>query len=249
MLLKESTFPRPSTNTIEVLTRASTATLTTILKRMNINKVWMPLKPFQPGMKAVGPALTIRCVPGREDLEPFVHTADTRFPRHPDDAIEAVQPGDVVVMDGRGSTIGAIFGDLLTQRIKVKGAAGLVSDMAVRDSSHLLEKEIPIFSRGTASPGSKMFCPDFNIPIGCAGVLVCPGDLIAADDDGVVVIPQSVIDQVVDKVLLFEDREVFIRLMLDRGESLEGLYPMGPQWEEQFQQWRAQQLNTAPTKS
>ena len=94
-----------------------------------------------------------------------------------------------------------------------------------------------------------MFCPDFNIPIGCAGVLVCPGDLIAADDDGVVVIPQSVIDQVVDKVLLFEDREVFIRLMLDRGESLEGLYPMGPQWEEQFQQWRSQRLNTGPTKS
>jgi regulator of RNase E activity RraA len=82
-----------------------------------------------------------------------------------------------------------------------------------------------------------MFSPDYNIPIGCAGVLVCPGDLIAADDDGVVVIPQSVVDEVVKKVLMFEDREVFIRLMLDKGESLQGLYPMGPKWEEQFQQW------------
>ena len=243
-MMKGQAFPRPTKDTIEVLKRASTATLSTILKRMNINKVWMSLKPFTPGMKAVGPALTIRCVPGREDLEPMVHNIDTQFPRHPDDAIEAIQPGDIVVMDGRGSTIGAIFGDLLTQRIKVKGAAGLVSDMAVRDSSHLSEKDIPIFSRGTASPGSKMFSPDYNIPIGCAGVLVCPGDLIAADDDGVVVIPQSVVDEVVKKVLMFEDREVFIRLMLDKGESLQGLYPMGPKWEEQFQQWRTKRTSS-----
>lgn len=204
----------------------------------------MPLKPFKPGMKAVGPALTIRCVPGREDFEPMVHDTSTPFPRHPDDAIEAVQPGDIVVLDGRGSTVGAIFGDLLTQRIKVKGAAGLVSDMAVRDSSHLHEMDLPIFSGGTASPGSKMLCPDYNIPIGCAGVLVCPGDLIAADDDGVVVIPQSVADQVVEKVLMFEDREVFIRLMLDKGESLQGLYPMGPKWEEKFQQWRSKRTSS-----
>jgi regulator of RNase E activity RraA len=211
---------------------------------MNLNKVWMPLKPFITGMKAVGPALTIRCVPGREDFEPMVHEVGTQFPRHPDNAIEAVQLGDMVVMAGRGSMVGAIFGDLLTQRIKVKGAAGLVSDMAVRDSSHLLEKDLSIFSRGTASPGSKMFCPDYNMPIGCAGVLVCPGDIIAADDDGVVVIPQSVVDQVVEKVLMFEDREVFIRLMLDKGVSLQGLYPMGPKWEEQFQKWRSQRAKS-----
>lgn len=243
-MMKDPAFPRPTKDIIEVLKRASTATLTTILRRMNINKVWMPLKPFTPRMKAVGPALTIRCVPGREDLDPMVHDTGTQFPRHPEDAIEAVQPGDIVVVDGRGVIVEGLFGDLLTQRIKVKGAAGLVSDMAVRDSTHLHEMDMPIFSRGTASHGSKMFCPDYNIPIGCAGVLVCPGDLIAADNDGVVVIPQSVADQVVEKVLMFEDREVFIRLMLDKGEPLQGLYPMGPKWEEQFQQWRAKRTSS-----
>ena len=240
-------FPRPSKETIEVLYRASTATLTTILKRMGLWNVWMPLKPFSPGMKTVGPALTIRCVPGREDVEKNVHEPGTLFPRHPDDAIDAVQPGDVVVMDGRGSTVGAIFGDLLTFRIKKKGAAGLVCDMAVRDSPHLAEKELAIFSRGAVSPGSKMFCPDYNIPVGCAGVLVFPGDIISADDDGVVLIPQGIIDEVVEKVLVFEDREEFIRVMLSQGASLRGLYPIGPEMEELFQEWRAERRRGTST--
>ena len=242
-------FPRPSTETIEVPCRASTATLTTILRRLGLNNVWMPLKPFSPGTRMVGPAVTIRCVPGREDLDPMVHEPGALFPRHPEDAIDVVQPGDVVVMDGRGSTAGAIFGDLLTLRIKVKEAAGIACDMVVRDSPHLAENELPIFSLGTASPGSKMFCPDFNIPIGCAGVLVFPGDVISGDDDGVVVIPQGVVDDVVHEILTFEDREDFIRLTLSQGASLRGLYPTGPEWEARFQEWRAQKEPNAPKDS
>jgi len=82
---------------------------------------------------------------------------------------------------------------------------------------------------------------DFNVPIGCAGVLVCPGDIISADDDGTVVVPMSMIPEVVDEVLVHEDREDFIRLMLAQGESLDGLYPMGPVWEERFRQWRKEE--------
>ena len=231
-------FPRPSDDTIKTLGRASTATITTIFRRKGIKNIWMGLKPLFPGMRAAGPALTIRSVPGRDDLQTIAYVKGTLFPGHPDDAIEAIKPGDVVVLDGRGAINEGLFGDLLTLRVKMKGAAGIVSDMCVRDSPHMAEKKIPIFCRGSASPGGSVFNVDYNVPIGCAGVLVCPGDIMIGDDDGVVVIPSAMVAEIVEDVLLHEDREDYIRLMLARGASLDGLYPMGAETEEKFREWR-----------
>jgi regulator of RNase E activity RraA len=198
----------------------------------------MPLKPLFAGTKIVGPALTIRTVPGREDLQLGRFEPNTEFPGHPDEAIEAIQPGDVVVLDGRGATNEGLFGDLLTLRTKMKGAAGLVSDMAVRDSPHLAEKQLPIFCRGTASPGGTVFNVDFNVPIGCAGVLVCPGDILVGDDDGVVVIPLALVEKVVQELAIHEEREEYIRGLLAQGVPLDGVYPTREEIEQQFQSWR-----------
>ncbi len=231
-------FSRPSREVVEALRRASTATLTTRLKKMGVRNAWMPIKPLFPGMRTVGPALTIRSVPGRDDLQAIAYEPGTLFPGHPDEAIEAVQPGDVVVLDGGGATDEGLFGDLLTYRIKMKGAAGLVCDMCVRDAPHMAEKDIPIFCLGSASPGGTVFNVDYNVPIGCAGVLVVPGDMIVGDDDGVVVVPQALVQTLVDDIVMQEEREEFIRLRLAEGVPLPGLYPMGPEWEERFQQWR-----------
>jgi regulator of RNase E activity RraA len=236
-------FPRPDAEVIRTLARASTATLQSILKRMGIHRIWMPLYPLEKGMTCVGPALTIRSVPGREDIAPTAYAPETLFPGHPDEAIEAIQPGDIVVLDGRGAMGEGLFGDLLTRRMKAQGAAGSVSDMGVRDSARILEVGLPTFSRGPASPGGSVYNVDFNVPIGCAGVLVCPGDLVAADDDGSVVVPRGMVGAVIDEVMVAEDREDFTRLQLDAGESLDGLYPMGPHWEERFRAWRRESLN------
>jgi regulator of RNase E activity RraA len=233
-------FARPSAETIEILRKASTATLQTILKRRGVKNAWMPLFPIQKGMKCVGPALTIRSVPGRDDLQPIGYVPGTLFPGHPDDAIDAIQPGDVVVLDGRGVTDEGLFGDLLSRRMHAAGAVGTVSDMCVRDSYHIIEEGIPTFSRGTSSPGGSIFNVDFNVPIGCAGVLVCPGDIISADDDGVMVIPLAMVSEVTEEVQMHEDREDFIRIQLAKGASQRGLYPMGPEWEAKFREWRKQ---------
>ena len=141
-------FDRPDGQLIADLGRASTATLQTILKRMGVRRIWMPLFPLAKGMKCVGPALTIRSVPGREDIAPSAYEPGTAFPGHPDDAIDAIVPGDVVVLDGGGAVDEALFGDLLSRRMQAKGAAGTVSDMAVRDSVRILETGLPTFSRG-----------------------------------------------------------------------------------------------------
>jgi len=236
-------FSRPDAEVITALARASTATLQTLLKRMGVRRIWMPLYPLEKGMACVGPALTIRTVPGREDIAPIAYEPQTLFPGHPDDALEAIQPGDIVVLDGRGAMDEGLFGDLLTRRMQAQGAAGSVSDMGVRDTARILEVGLPTFSRGPASPGGTVYNVDFNVPIGCAGVLVCPGDLVAADDDGVVIIPRSMVDAVIEEVMLIEDREDFIRLQLGAGESLDGLYPMGPKWEERFRTWRRETLD------
>jgi regulator of RNase E activity RraA len=226
---------------IEVLWRTSTATLTTILKRQfAIRNAWMPIYPLFPGMKTVGPALTIRSVPGRDDLQAIAYEPGTPFPGHPDDAIDAVHPGDVVVLDGRGARNEGLFGDLLTLRIKTMGAAGIVCDMCVRDGPHMAEKDIPIFCLGSASPGGTVFNVDYNVPIGCAGVLVCPGDIMVGDDDGVVVVPQAILPGVVEQALLVEAREEFTREMLAQGHSLRGLYPMGAEMQARFEAWWAE---------
>jgi regulator of RNase E activity RraA len=112
--------------------------------------------------------------------------------------------------------------------------------MCIRDMPHMAEKDIPIFCLGSAAPGGTVFNVDYNVPIGCAGVTVCPGDIIMGDEDGCVVIPQAMLDEVVEQVLVFEEREDYIREKLASGVPLEGLYPMGPAWEEKFQAWRAE---------
>jgi regulator of RNase E activity RraA len=234
-------FDRPSQETIDVLRRGSTASITSILRKNGIENSWMDLKPLMPGIKIVGPAVTIRTVPGRGDLEALAHAEGTRFPRHPEEAIDAVQPGDVVVQDGGATVRGAIFGDLLTLRLEVRGAAGLVCDMPIRDSPRLRQQPVPVFCRSAQSPGALVFNPDYNVPIGCAGVLVFPGDVIVGDDDGVVVIPRHLVDAVVENILQFEDREEWIRLMLRQGAPLHGLYPPNQEMEARFQAWRKQQ--------
>ena len=231
---------RPNEEQLDVLRRASSASITSILRRLGVESCWMPLYPLVPGSKLVGPALTIRTVPGREDLEHLSHTPGTSFPRHPEDAIDAVQPGDVVVQDGGRSTRGAIFGDLLTLRLQVRGAGGLVTDMPVRDADRLAEQPVPIFCAGASSPGSFVFNIEWNVPIGCAGVLVFPGDVLVGDGDGVVVIPQALVGAVVGEILEFEDREDYIRFMLCQGHRLGGLYPPDEEMEALFQKWRNQ---------
>jgi regulator of RNase E activity RraA len=176
-------------------------------------------------------------------MQPIAYQPGTLFPGHPDDAIEAVHPGDVVVVDGRGATNEGLFGDLLTLRIKMKGAVGLICDMCVRDAPHMAEKQIPIFCLGSASPGGTVFNVDFNVPIGCAGVLVCPGDILLGDNDGCIVIPPSLLDHVVEEVAVHEDREEYIRKLLSEGYPLAGVYPMGPEMELNFRNWRAEKAN------
>jgi regulator of RNase E activity RraA len=233
--------PRPDATALEPLARVSTASITTILRReFGITRSWIPLRPLASGSRFVGPALTLRSVPEREDIARLAYAAGTAFPGHPDDAIEAIRPGDVLVHDGMGLVDQGLFGDLLSLRVKMKGAAGLVTDMAVRDSVHIKAHGMPVFCRGVVSPGGRIYSVDYNVPIGCAGTLVIPGDVLVGDDDGVVVIPRAILGALTEAVVYHEEREEYLRLLLADGAELRGTYPVSPETDRRFREWRAQ---------
>ncbi len=176
----------------ELLRKVSTATITTMLLRKGIRRCWMNgPKPLVPGRKPRGRAcgFTLRFIPVREDLatlESWGNPVSTRA------AIEAMPEGAVVVADAMGVAGAGIFGDILCARMQKRNVAALVTDGAVRDRAGVLRSALPVWCAGVAAPASvnQLTFVAWQDPIGCGGCAVFPDDVIVADDDGAVVIPQ-----------------------------------------------------------
>ena len=211
---------------LEALRHASTATITTqLLKRGFRNTFLAGLTATQPDMRMVGYAFTLRYVPMREDLD-LVDIDNTTSAQRL--AVEAVGPDDVLVIDARNDVGAATLGNILAERMLVRGAAGIVSDGALRDTSAFREIRLPTYIRATHQTQStaRHHPADMNIPIGCAGVLVMPGDVVVGDADGVVVIPQAVAEDVALASREQELREAFVLEKIRAGASILGVYPM-----------------------
>jgi len=211
---------------IETLSRITTATLTTVLLKQGLRRVWMrgtaPLRPDQP--RRVGRAFTLRFVPAREDL---ATPASWSSPKSTRTAIEAMPAGCIAVVDAMGVADAGIFGDILCQRMQVRGVAGLVTDGVVRDIAGVLETGLPVWCAGAAAPPSVagLTFVNWQQPVGCGGVAVLPDDVIVADGDGAVVIPGAMFDAVVDAAVEQENLEAWIIGEVQAGASLPGLYP------------------------
>jgi regulator of RNase E activity RraA len=212
--------------TIEALRGIATATLTTVLLRKGLRNVWLRgSKPLRPGQARVaGPAFTLRFVPAREDL---ATPASWSSPVSTRAAIESMPRGCVAVVDAMGIADAGIFGDILCQRMKVRGVAGLITDGVVRDVAGVLETELPVWCKGAAAPPSVagLTFVNWQDPIGCGGVAVYPNDAIVADEDGAVVIPRALLDDVVEEAAEQEKLETWIIGEVRGGSSLPGLYP------------------------
>jgi len=112
-------------------------------------------------------------------------------------ALELARPGDVVVVDTTGGYRAAVIGELMTHSALAAGLAGFVVDGAVRDLAELRRLGLPVFAAAvTATSCDKDGPGEINVPIACGGVVVCPGDLVLGDDDGVVVVPSALVDEV-----------------------------------------------------
>ncbi|WP_328768045.1 fumarylacetoacetate hydrolase family protein [Streptomyces sp. NBC_00286] len=201
------------------------------LPHMSIDDV----RPLTPGTRMVGVAHTLRYLPLREDLFKQYGTGMNAQKR----AIEELRPGHVLVMDARRDPTAGTLGDILALRAARRGAAGVVTDGAVRDSAAVAGLGLPVYaaSRHPSVLGRRHVPWDTGVPVGCGGALVQPGDLIVGDDDGVIVVPPDLADELIADCREQERQERFITEQVAAGESVDGLYPLGPAWRDAYENW------------
>ncbi len=211
---------------IGILSQVTTATLTTLLLKKGLRNVWLrgtrPLRSGQP--RLVGRAFTLRFVPAREDLatpESWSSPISTRA------AIEDMPAGCIAVVDAMGVTDAGVFGDILCTRMVKRGVAALVTDGVVRDVSGVLGSGLPVWCSGAAAPPSVagLTFVDWQRPVACGGVAVFPGDVVVVDDDGAVLIPAALLDDILTLAPEQERLESWIMLQVENGAALPGLYP------------------------
>jgi regulator of RNase E activity RraA len=213
--------------TRELLSHASTATITTQLLARGLRNTYLHgVKPLNPAnARLVGPAFTLRYIPAREDIDVLAVFKDYDHPQRK--AIESVPPGHVLVMDCRNEGRAASAGNILATRLQVRGGAGLVTDGTLRDTPEIRNLAMPAFSQG-ASPLTNLaqhHAVDMQVPIGCAGVAVYPGDVIVGDEEGIVCVPAEIADDVAVAAAEQERLEAWILEEIQGGKPLRGTYP------------------------
>lgn len=229
-----------SAEIIEALRQTSTATISTQLFKRGFKNVFMHGVAIynQLTTRVVGEAFTMRCVPSREDLDPLSVFEDYEHPQRA--GIESVEKGQVLVIDARQQTRAASLGHILATRLKARGAAGIVTDGAIRDSGDFLALDLPTFTAGS-SPVTNLLqhhVVESQVPIGCAEVVVYPGDYIVGDHDGVLCIPRQVLEEVARDAVEQERLEDFILGKVEAGRPLRHTYPASPELLEEYQSQR-----------
>ncbi|MEV6139083.1 fumarylacetoacetate hydrolase family protein [Nocardia sp. NPDC051990] len=215
------------------LLEAPVAGLSQALRKRGLNNVSIDgVHPLRPGTKLVGTAKTLRFVPNREDLfrsHGGGYNAQKR-------AFDAVAPGQVIVIEARGERGSGTLGDILALRAKARDAAGIVTDGGVRDSATVADIGIPVFGRGghPAVLGRKHVPWDVDIAIACGGATVLPGDVIVGDDDGVIVIPAALAEEVADAALAQEIEDAWVAEQVAAGHPVDGLFPMNAKWRARY---------------
>jgi regulator of RNase E activity RraA len=239
-----STTHRPHTITAGAFAKlrtVSTATLTSQLAKRGFHQTFLTgLSPLRPDLRMVGYAFTLRYVPTRPDQVDVLYDNTKNIQRI---AVESVNEDDVLVIDARGDVRAATLGNILATRLKARGAAGLVTDGALRDTPNFKSIELAAYIKApNATTSFEVHHPiDINVPIGCAGVLVMPGDIMVGDGEGVVVIPSQVAEEVAHDAYEQERLEEFIQDKIAKGASILGVYPPNEQTKAEYAEWRKKQ--------
>ncbi|MBC7346219.1 MAG: ribonuclease activity regulator RraA [Clostridia bacterium] len=248
-MIETPDIQRPPKEIIEALYNISAATAAGELHRLGIRNphILGPVT-FTPGKKIVGPALTLQFMPKREDLHSIGEYQDPERQLHRH-VLYHTQPGDVVVVDARGDMMSGVFGGMMLTYFKGRGGIGVVIDGCIRDFPQVKELDLGLWLRGVTPnfhTQTNIFPHAVNVPIACGNVLVMPGDIIIADDDGAVVVPIALAPQLVEKALAHAEWEEFTRLRLSQGGDLRKYYPLNEEGRAEYEAWRKAQGKQTP---
>ena len=222
------------------LAGCSTATLTMQLVKRGLRATAMSgVKPLAAGQgRVVGEAYTLRFIPMREDLSDPALLASQCSPQRI--AIEECPAGAILCVDGLGKREVAVLGDILAERLRIRGVAACVTDSATRDAEAVVATGFPVWCTGRAAPPhiTGLAVGDIQVPIGCGGVAVIPGDVLVCDDDGVVVVPQALVEEVSAGAVEQERQERFVQERIRAGYSVPESYPLQAEALVAYEEWK-----------
>jgi len=208
------------------LAQVSTATITTVLFKRGLRNQFLQgpqlVNPDAP--RLVGPAYTLRYIPAREDIDVLKVFEDRAHPQRK--GVEECPAGAVFVVDSRGDP---------------RAAVGAVTDGGFRDTPEIARMDFAVYHARPSAPTNLIHhhAVDLNVPIGCGGVAVYPGDIMVGDGEGVACIPAAIAEDVASEAFEQTVYEDFVQENVDAGAGLFGLYPMlDPAVRERFQAWR-----------
>jgi 4-hydroxy-4-methyl-2-oxoglutarate aldolase len=202
---------RADTAVVESLGRLGVATVHEAQGRIGLMQPYM--RPLWRGARIAGSAVTALCHPGDNWM---IHVA-----------VEILRPGDVLIVACSSESTDGAFGELLATSLKAHGAKGVVLDMGCRDAHEIAEMKFPLWSRAISAKGTvKATIGSVNVPVVCAGVQVYPGDVVVADDDGVVIVRRADAETVVKAGEEREKKEAVSRARLEKGELGLDIYGM-----------------------
>lgn len=220
--------------TMARLGRVSTATITSQLQARGYHNCFLnALTPLLEGQRMIGRARTLRYLPVRPDLNNWEIRDVQR------ETVEAIRPGEVLVIDARGEPDAGTIGDIYALRVKVLGGAGIVSDGALRDTPAIRAIGMPVYHQGSnaATLGRRHVAVDAQVPVACGGATVLPGDVIVGDAEGAVVIPAALADEIAEAAVAMEIAEEFALKRIGEGASTVGYFPLAEENQAEYAAW------------
>ncbi len=244
MMREVPDIARPPQTLIDGLQGIGAATCAGELSRLGVSDPFIkgPIA-WTPGRSIVGPALTLQFMPKREDLYGAGEYEDRERQLHRR-VLYLTQPGDIVVVDARGDMASGVFGEMMLTYFMGKGGIGVVIDGCIRDYPHAQTLDLGYWLRGlTPNFHTQTNIVPFaaNVPIACGDVLVMPGDIIVADDDGAVVVPIGLAPELTGKASEHAEWEEFTRMRLAQGGELRTYYPLSEEAWPEYEAWREAQ--------
>lgn len=240
-MIKTNDITRPPAAWSAALREIGAATITSTLFHMGVRNPFIcgPVA-WTKGRTVAGPVLTLQFMPKREDLygDDEYAEPEKQLHRH---ALYHTQPGDIVVVDARADMRSGVFGEMMLTYFKGRGGAGVVIDGCVRDYPNVQKIDIGLWIRGVTPnfhTQTELMPFGVNVPIACGGVLVIPGDIVVADDDGAVVVPVALAEAVIAKASEHHEWEEFSRERLAAGGDLRRYYPLADAARPEYEEWK-----------